>query len=337
MSRALVTGASGHLGANLVRALLERGWTVRAFVRTSSPLAALQGVDVELCYGDLLDPASLGRAMEGVDTLFHAGAVYRNWTADPEDVLRPAVKGTENALRAAARAGVRRAVVTSSCNAVGFTEDPARPLDETHWNGELHLPYVRAKVESERLAWALASELGLDVITMLPTAVLGPHDHRLTPTMAYLRDVLSGRGPILPGTNNLVHVEDAARAHVLAAERGRPGQRYLVGGPNVRDVELQALVAERTGRRPSILSAPRFVLDGVATAMELGATLTGREPALTRAMVRTAFGRSAAFDTTRAREELGFVGRGPGEVLDDTVSWLVRTGRLAPTLLRAAA
>lgn len=337
MSLALVTGASGHLGANLVRELLDRGWRVRAFVRVASPLDGLKGLEVELAHGDLLDGESIDRAMVGVDVCFHAGAVYRNWTADEASILRPALEGTENVLRAAASAGVKRVIHTSSCNAVGFTTDPARPLDERSWNSELHLPYVRAKVESERLAWKLADELGLALITMLPTTVLGPHDHRITPTTAYVRDLLAGKAPVLPGVANLVHVRDVARAHVLAAERGRPGARYLVGGPNLPDTALQAMIAQRTGRTPAILSAPRFVLMAVATAMEFVSSLTGREPQLTPAMVRTAFGRMPCFDTSLARQDLGFEARGPEEVLDDTLAWLVRTGQLAPARIPAPA
>lgn len=337
MPTALVTGANGHLGANLVRELIAGGWKVVAFVRVSSDLTALEGLDLTLRYGDILDRDSLDRAMEGIDVLFHAAAVYRNWTADPKAMLRPAIEGTENVLRAAALAGVDRVIATSSCNAVGFTDDPSKPLDETTWNTELHLPYVEGKVRAERLAWELAEELGLELITMLPTGILGPHDHRITPTTAYLRDALAGKGPVLAGSSNMVHVADVARAHVLAAACGTPGERYLVGGPNVSDMHLADLIAQRTGRRPMILAAPRWLLMGIAAVVEGFASLTGAEPTLTRAMVRTAAGRHVCFDTSKATRELGFTARGPGEVIDATQAWLQRTGQLATALKPATA
>ena len=332
MRTALVTGATGHLGANLVRELLERGWSVHAFVRVTSDLAGLRGQDVELHYGDLLDRPSLDRAMEGIDVVFHAGAVYKNWTPDDDDMLRPAIEGTENVLRAAAAANIRRVVYTSSANAVGFTSDPSRPLDESTWNTELYLPYVRAKVHAECRAWDLAEALDIELIAMLPTGILGPHDHRLTPTSKYARDVLAGEGPVLSGTTNLVHVRDVAIAHVLAAEKGRPGERYLVGGPNISDMHLADLVAQRTGKRPTILAAPRFLLMGLAWLLETVAGIRGTEPLLTTALIRTAHGRHVCFDTSKARNELGFEARGPEAVLDDTAAWLVRSGHLAPRL-----
>jgi len=332
MTRALVTGASGHIGANLVRELLDRGYQVDALVRITSNLAGLDGLDVRLHHGDILDPLSLDKAMEGVEVLFHAAAVYVNWAADEADILDPAIVGTENVLRAAARHGVRRVVVTSSCNAVGFSDSAESPLDESHWNTELHLPYVRAKVEGERRAWALAKELGLDMVTVLPTGVLGPHDYKITPTTAYLRDAMAGQGPILPGMQNTVHVRDVAIGHVLAAERGRAGERYLLGSESIPHTRMASAIATVSGKSPSILNAPRWLLMAAAAVIETIAGFRGVEPALTTAMIRTAHGRHIYFDITKAREELGFAPRSTEETLADTWNWLVRIGQLSPNL-----
>jgi nucleoside-diphosphate-sugar epimerase len=330
MPTALVTGATGHLGANLVRELAAHGWTVIPLVRVTSDLSGLSGLDLPLRYGDILDPVSLTTAMEGVDIVFHAAAVHTDWAPDPDAILRPAVQDTENVLRAAAAAGVRRVVYTSSSNAVGFTPDPSAPRDERTWNEDLHLPYVVAKVRAEERAWELAAELGLDVVALLPTGVLGPHDHRITPTTAFIRDVLLGRAPALAAVGNFVHVGDVARAHRLAAERGRPGERYLIGGENLQPEAFLALVEGLTGRRPSVLRAPRIALLALAAAMESWARLTASRPGLTRAMVRTIHGRHAAFDVHKAAEELGFEARGAEAVLADTVRWLTAIGQLPP-------
>ncbi len=327
MSRALVTGASGHLGSNLVRELLEQGWDVVPFVRVTSRLAGLEGLDVRLRYGDILDRASLDEAMAGCDVVFHAAAVYRNFARDPAEILVPALEGTRNVIEAAAAAGVGRVVHTSSCNTVGFSADVDSLRSEADHNEHPHMPYVRAKVQSERLALRLGRSLGIEVVVLCPTGILGPHDHRITPTTAFARDALRG-GAVLPGAQNLVHVRDVARAHVLAAERGGDGERYVIGGANVRAEELIAFVQELTGSRPKVLRGPRWLFLVVGWLAERVARLRGGEPALTVDMVRDAHGRSAVFDTSKAAEQLGFEARGPRETLEDTLRWLESTGQL---------
>lgn len=328
MTLALVTGATGHIGSNLVRELLARGYSVRALVRVRSDLSGIDGLDVRKVHGDVLDPASLDAAMLDVDVVFHCAAVYVNWAPNDDEILRPAIEGTDNVLRAAARHGVRRVVMTSSCNAVGFSTAADQPRDEASWNDELHLPYVQAKVGQEKRAWQLAEQLGIELVTVLPTGVLGPHDHRITPTMAYARDAMAGKGPVLPGTANVIDVRDVAIGHVLAAERGRPGERYLLAGDNVSAETLQSTLEAITGRRPSLLGAPRWLLLAVAAAAEFFAGLRGVEPPLTRAMIRTAHGRHLVFDNNKAREELGFRPRPVQAVLEATHDWLVAIGQL---------
>ncbi|MCO4773359.1 MAG: NAD-dependent epimerase/dehydratase family protein [Deltaproteobacteria bacterium] len=324
--RALVTGASGHLGANLTRELLDQGWEVIPFVRVTSRLAGLEGLDVRVRYGDVLDRASLDVAMEGVDVVFHTAAVHRLWSKDPAtEIITPALEGTRNVLTAAAAAGIARVVHTSSCNTVGFTTDSDRPFAEDHYAEDPQLDYVRGKVESERLALRLGAELGIEVVVLNPTGILGPHDHRMTPTMGFARDILNG-GPMLPGAQNLVHVRDVARAHVLAADRGEPGERYIIGGTNVDTEELGRHVFELTGNRPSVLRGPKWLFLALGWLMETMARIRGGDPALTPALVRDALGRSPVFDVSKARDGLGFEGRGPREVLEDTLRWLESSG-----------
>lgn len=328
MTRALVTGASGHLGANLVRELMEQGWDVVPLVRVTSRLAGLDGLDVRVRFGDVLDRASLDEAMRGCEVVFHAAAVHRLWARDADaEILTPALRGTRNVIEAAAAAGVRRVVHTSSCNTVGFSPDPTELYDEHHDADDPQLPYIQAKVQSEALALRLGRELELEVVVLNPTGILGPHDHRITPTTALVRDVLRG-GPILPGSQNLVHVRDVARAHVLAATRGEPGERYLIGGENVGHEALSRHVFELTGRRPRLLRGPRWLFLLAGWLMEAAARRRGGQPALTTALVRDAWGRSAVFDLRKAQEGLGFAGRGAREVLEDTLRWLDRSGEL---------
>jgi len=328
VTRALVTGANGHLGSNLVRELLDKGWDVVPFVRVTSHLAGLDGLDVRVRYGDILDPESLDAAMVGCQVVFHAAAVYRNWAKDPNDILTPALEGTRHVIEAAAAAGVERVIHTSSCNTVGFTDSIDRPRSETDHNDDPHMPYIRAKVESEALALRLGRSLGMEVVVLCPTGILGPHDHRTTPTMEFARGILNG-GPVLPGGQNLVHVRDVAHAHVLAATRGTPGERYLIGGENVRAEELIDYVQELTGRRPKVLKAPFWVLFMMAWVMETVARLRGGQPALTPDMVRDAHGRSAVFDTSKAEDALGYRGRPGKDTLEDTLSWFEGSGQLA--------
>lgn len=324
MSRlVLVTGATGHLGANLVRELLDRGHHVRALVRMSSNLSALQGLDVELVIGDLLDRQSLRRAMFGVEFVFHAGIPGRGATRHAGTSGQLAVEGTENVLREASRALVTRVVYTSSCVTIGCVTEGEVPHNEDRWNARPRSAWLRARVQAERVAWRIAEELDLDMVALCPTGVLGAHDYRFTPTTRVLRDIFEGSGAILPGGTNLVDVRDVAWAHAEAAERGRRGQRYLIGGENLTNDEIASLVGELTGRSPRVLRFPRSVVLGMAWVADRVAGVLSREPALRPERVRESWGRYAWFDCSKAVDELGLRPRPAREVLTATHQWLV--------------
>ncbi len=324
--RVCVTGASGHIGANIVHELVSRGHDVSVSVRSRARLRATVGLDLRVHEGDVLDAASLRPALEGAEILFHAAAVYKSWTRDPEEMRRTAVEGTKNALRAAKDAGVRRVVHTSSCNAVGFAKDLAKPFDETVWNDTPHLPYVRAKVDSEKVAHALADELGLDLVAVLPTGVVGRFDYGPTPSTKNFVDILNRKAPIgFPV--NLVDVRDVALGHVLAAEKGKPGERYLLGGENADVERLARVVREETGVEPKVGLPPAWVLASVATIGELVASVTGKEPPLTRAMVREIVeSKGIVFDCSKAKRELGFEPRKLDEVVREAARWAAFAG-----------
>lgn len=334
--RALVTGASGHIGANIVRELLEKGHEVVGLVRRTSDLRGVEGLPVELVHGDVLDPASLDPAMRGVEVVFHTAANFSVWSKRPDEVLRPSIEGTRNVFAAAARAGARRVVHTSSCAAVGFSDRAdAPPRTERDWRDATHLDYYRAKIDGERAAQEAAAEHGVEVVVLCPTLVLGPLDYRVTPSMRPVLDMANGTGPTLEGGANVVGVRDVARAQLLAAERGRPGERYLVGGDNLTLRRIGELVAASTGRTPKHVTAPRWVFLAMSAMAELGAAVTGRPPQLTRAAVRDVVGTWAWFDCTKAKDELGFEAEPADRVVREALEWFLEQGWLAPAVAEA--
>lgn len=325
MTRALVTGANGHQGANLVRDLLEHGYEVVPMVRAEADTTGLEGLGLSLARGDVRDAAAVERAMEGAELVFHLATPYAVWAKDPATIVEPALRGAENVLRSAKKLGVRRVVVTSSCNAVGFTGDPAKLRDETMWAERTKSPYIRAKNEQERRVWALADELALDVVTVLPTGVLGRYDYKKTPTTGPFVDVLAGKAPI-PFATNVVDVRDVARCHVLAAEKGRAGERYLAGGDNVDVPTLAGLVEKLVGKRPGEGLPPLWVLRIVATLGGAASAITGKAPMITNELLDDAAGCAPLFDCSKARRELGLAPRGAEEVLRETLRWALFMG-----------
>lgn len=321
MARVLVTGANGHLGANLVRAALGRGHDVRALVRTGSDTRGLRGVPVAIVPGNVLDEASLVRAAEGCDLFVHAAAVYRNWARDPDEILRPAIQGTRNALHAAAKAGVKRVVFTSSNATIGFAREPARPLDESSTMTGAKSPYIRAKCESEQLALQLGRERGVEVVVVNPCGIIGRHDWRLTPTMRAIRAIVDG-GPVVLAVA-LTDVRDVAEGHFLAAEKGTPGERYLLSGDNVTPAAAADALGLILGRRVRVMTPPLFLLRGMALVQETLAARGGRDADLTRDILDDVAGGCLFYDSSRARRELGWTHRPAAEALEDTVRWLL--------------
>ena len=233
--RALVTGANGHLGLNLVSLLRASGHAVRGSVRSLSAedkIAKLRLIPgVELVEADVRNEAQMLAALAGVDTLFHVAAVYSTTEKGKEsEILESAIRGTEVALTAAHRSGVRRVILTSSVVTLPLTPRGAPPATEDHWATDLRVPYFRAKVESEKLAWSMAKDMGLELTTILPAGIIGPGFSRATPTIDLIQACLMGvfRLGAPSGTFSFVDVRDVAAAHLRAAETGKTG-RFIVG------------------------------------------------------------------------------------------------------------
>jgi dihydroflavonol-4-reductase len=326
MSRVVITGASGHLGTALVRAAVRAGHEVRALVRAGSDLRGLEGVRAERVVGDLLDPRSLEAAFAGCEVVLHAAAVHRNWAPDEATILAPAIEGTEHVLRAAKAAGVRRVVLVSSNAAVGYGAVGRPPLDETSWNEHPTAPYIRAKTLSERRGLALGAELGLEVVSVCPCGIVGPYDRRPTPTTRAVLGMATGGPSVLD--LSVTDVRDVADGVLLAAAKGRPGERYLLAGENCTKERVAELVTAVTGQPCKAMAVPRPMLWLLAAFGELRARLGGPDPDLSRAEVADVGGRHLLYDATKARTELGFRPRPAEEALRDTYAWLAHAGLL---------
>ncbi|MEA3336613.1 MAG: NAD-dependent epimerase/dehydratase family protein [Chloroflexota bacterium] len=252
----LVTGANGHLGNNLVRALLASGQAVRASVRNPNNRIPFEGLDCEIVQADLMDKDSLLRALEGVDTLYQVAAVFKNWARDPQkEIIEPNLQGTRNVLEAAAEQGVCRVVYVSSTVTLPHISGA---VDETQWNSDFHdNPYYQSKAESEQLAWKLAEERELAMVSVLPCGIVGPNSFNPTPTMALRRRALHNE--IFIDVNfyfNLVDVRDVATGMIAAAEKGRADERYMLATEN--SVSTRRIIRTGSGVQPQCQdSAPR--------------------------------------------------------------------------------
>ncbi len=342
--RVLVTGANGHLGCNVVRELLQRGYDLVALVR---PGADLRGIDSlglaksSLVRGDILDPTCVADAAAGCAAILHLAAPYRTRGSD-RDILAPAIEGTRNVMRAAVQHQIARVVATSSVAAIGYLQagalsigdSRARPRTEANWNLDPRMPYFRAKVEAEREAWRMAKMLGVALVVLCPGGILGRHDYRTTPTTHYLGLLASGTGFSAPGGMNLVDVRDVAWAHVTAIETGPPGARYAIGGEDLSYRSFATRIAEATGVAARHVPLPRAVLLPFLRIHEIVDNVRGREPYETYLEAYETLGRHAYLDSGLATRVLGYRPRPALEAIHDGLRWLAFRGEL-PTPIAA--
>lgn len=326
--KTLVTGASGHIGSTVVGQLLDDGVEVRAMVRASSRRRGLPTHDgLEVVEGDLRDFDSLRHAVAGCRRIFHVASPFSLWTRHPGELIATNRIGTRNLFDAvqAAPTPVDRIVMTSSALTMGFTTDPEHPFDEHNQNdGAGQDEYNEAKIEAERLAGELGQARGQPVVFVNPTLVLGPGDWRPTPSNRVIVDYLDGKIPgWYEGGFSPVHVADVARGHILAMESGTPGERYVLGGHNIRFVELLDRLQEITGLPRPRLRIPRPLAMAVAAGYELTSHFTGRQPLVTRGTIRHLYGTYDFYDSGKARRELGYEVRPLDQVLRDAVQWFV--------------
>lgn len=320
----LVTGANGHLGNTLVRALLNQGYRVRAGVRDINHSTPFVGLDCERVHAELRDGPTLLKALEGVEVLFQVAAVFKHWARNPEtEIVEPNVQGTRLVLEAASQAGVKRVVYVSSVAAVGHD---GSALDEQHWNTERENAYYKSKILSEQVAWQTARELGLWMVSVLPSAMVGPNTGHLTDTMGFLQSVRKRQIPLDPGFRfNFVDVRDVADGMILAAEKGRSGQRYILA--NERSSPLCEVIEAANALSPnyrSLAPAPRWLLICVAWLQEQRAHLTGKSAQLLLSQVRMFHKVAQEYNITKAKSELGFSPRPPEVALREAFMYLQR-------------
>ena len=331
--RVLVTGASGFIGSALARALVEDGRHVVALLQPEADHRNLDNVEVERLPGDVRDVASVERAVAGCRAVFHVAALYRFWARNPDDFYEINVGGTRNVLQAARQAGVEGVVYTSTVGTLGLDGASAsKGADELSYPHVDHLfgSYKRSKYVAEHEVLRAAAE-GLPVSLALPTFPLGPRDRAPTPSGRLILDFLNGRVPGFVDTVlNVVHVDDVARGHILALERGTSGRSYILGGENLTLKRLLTELAGRTGLREPTLQVPRAVSLTVAWFSDvLEGRVLRRPPTVPLEAARMST-TQMAFDDTRARKELGYCPRPAGEAIEDSARWFVENGYVSP-------
>jgi dihydroflavonol-4-reductase len=336
----LVTGAAGFLGSHVARQLVARGEQVRVLLRPSSQNRAIADLPLEYVTGDLRDTASLDRAMKDVKRVFHAAADYRLWAKNSKDIYDSNFGGTRNILNAAKRAGVEQFIYTSTVATIAV-DRPSQPNESTDSKLEEMIGhYKRSKWMAEREALNAAKE-GLPVIVAMPTTPVGPWDWKPTPTGKIILDFLNGRMPGYVDTGlNFVGVEECAAGHLLVAEKGKVGERYLLGGENLTLKQVLDTLSKITGLPAPKLKIPHGFALGAAYASTIFSRLIGKEPGIPVEGVKIAQ-HMMFVDCARSQRELGFKAGPVSEALRRAVGWYEANGYVSPRrakrIARAAA
>jgi dihydroflavonol-4-reductase len=327
--RVLITGATGFVGSAVARAAQQRGYRVRVLARATSPRRNLDGLDAEVVEGDLRDQPAVSRALDGVRWLLHVAADYRLWGPDPGAIERNNVEGTATVMRAALAARVERIVYTSSVATLRVGPDTEAAAEDVPLPADQAIgAYKRSKVLAERLVERMVQQEGLPAVIVNPSTPVGARDIRPTPTGRIVVEAARGTMPAFVETGlNVVSVEDVALGHLLALDRGRIGERYILGGDNLMLQQLLGEIAALTGRRAPRVKLPVGPLVPLAHAAEALARLTGREPFLTVDGLKMSRNRMF-FSSAKAQRELGYAPGPHMAGLQAALDWFGREGYL---------
>jgi dihydroflavonol-4-reductase len=325
--RAFITGATGFVGSHVARALATQGADLRLLVRSTSRLDNIADLRAETATGDLRDPESLKKAMAGCEFVFHVAADYRLWVRDPEQMYRSNVEGTRAIIRAAQESGVRRVIYTSSVATMGFTREGHIAGEDSPVSiREMVGHYKRSKFMAEQIALE-AGEKRANVVVVNPTTPIGEYDIKPTPTGRIVVDFLNRKFPAYVDTGlNLADVKEVAHGHVLAMEKARPGQRYILGGENLTLKQILDKLSSMTGLPAPTMKVPHAIAMGFAVFDQIfTGTIRGKEPRATIDAVK--MGRKKMFaSSTKAERELGYKVLPVDNALRRAVDWFQSNG-----------
>lgn len=307
----LVTGANGHLGNNLVRLLISKGYQVRASVRNIKNTKPFEGLDCEVVQADITDKVSMVRALRGIETFYAVGAVFKLWAKDPQkEIYDVNINGCKVMIEAAAEAGVKRIVYVSSIAALDYTKE--LPISENSgYNPDRRDMYYNSKNDGEKLAFELAKKYNIELVAVLPSAMIGGIIiDRLSNSNEILKAILNNKLPIETQiTLNWIDVNDVAEGCLLAATKGQPGERYILANEKCMTITesiklANQLFPELKLKKP--IPVPKFILYTFGALLGLGAKISGKAPAMTTKEVNMFYGLVQDFDISKARKELGF-------------------------------
>jgi len=329
--KTLITGANGFIGSAVMRLLLEADHDVRAIVRPGSDRRNLDGLPVEIFEGDLQDKTSLEDAAKDCNVVFHVAADYRLWIPDPDNMYQTNVAGTRNLMLASAEAGVEKIVYTSSVAVLGLNKDGSPANEDTLISADDMIGhYKRSKYLAEKEVTKLINENALPAVIVNPSTPLGPRDIKPTPTGNIILETLNDRMPAYVDTGlNIAHVDDVAKGHLLAFEKGKIGERYILGGENLSLQTILGIICELIDKKPPSIKLPHNLVLPIAWCMERWAEISKKEPRATVDEVRMSK-KLMYYSSDKAIKELGYEIRPAKEAIKDAIDWFIKNGYCEP-------
>jgi len=326
--RVLLTGGSGFVGSAVARALVARGFSLRALVRPTSARGNLSDIPCEFVEGDIVERDSMFRALKGMRYLFHVAADYRLWARHPDEIIRNNVEGTRAVMAAARQSGIEKIVYTSSVAVLKPIENGVADENSRLAEHQAVGTYKRSKIAAHSIVEEMIGRQNLPAVIVSPSTPIGPRDIKPTPTGRIIIEAARGRMPAFVDTGlNLAHVDDVAEGHLLALEHGAIGQNYILGGQNAALKDMLASIAHYAGRRPPRLELPRAPIFPLAFAAEFFGRLSGKEPFLTVDGLKMAKHRMF-FSPAKAERELGYHARPYAQAIEDAIAWFREAGYL---------